>query len=160
MKVEQLMTQNVYACGPHDSLNTAAQMMWEHDCGCVPVVDADGRVVGVVTDRDVCMAAYTQGQTLCMIPVGRAMSKQIHTCSPDDTLTAAEAVMKAEQVRRLPVVDAQHRLVGILSLNDIARHAAHERRGRGKRAIAADEVVQTLGAICEPLAVVPAETAA
>jgi len=150
MKVEELMTRDVRACGRYDSLNSAAHIMWEHDCGCVPVVDAERHVVGVVTDRDVCMAAYTQGQPLAAMLVNAAMAKDVATCTPEDSVAGAEAIMKARQVRRLPVVDAAGRLVGLLSFNDIARHAARERKTRGKRAIAADEIVHTLGAICEP----------
>jgi len=67
MKVEQIMTRIVHTCSENDTLNRAAQLMWENDCGCVPVIhggNGSGAVVGVVTDRDVCMGAYTQGRLL------------------------------------------------------------------------------------------------
>lgn len=120
MKVSELMSRPVETCSMQDSLNAAAQRMWEHNCGCVPVVDSDGKALGMLTDRDVCMAAYTQGKPLGAIPVSTAMSKSIHTCAPTDTVAAAEKLMAARQVRRLPVVDKDGRVVGLLSLHDIA----------------------------------------
>jgi CBS domain-containing protein len=123
--------------------------MWDNDCGCVPVVDQKRRVVGIITDRDVCMAAYTQGGPLRALRVSSAMSKQVYSCKPEDTLTAAEESMRAKQIRRLPVTDADGLLVGIVSLNDIAREAQHE-RSQAKREITTDEVGVTLAAVCSP----------
>jgi CBS-domain-containing membrane protein len=129
MKVEQLMTRNVEICRASDRLNRPAQIMWERDCGVVPVM-AEGngaaRLVGMITDRDICMAAYTQGRTLQEIPVASAMSQQIYSCRPTDSLAVALKVMQTNQVHRLPVVDQDERIVGVLSLADIAREARHE----------------------------------
>ncbi len=148
MKVGQLMTRNVRACHADDPLNTAAQIMWENDCGCVPVVDAERRVVGMLTDRDVCMAAYTQGGALRALLVSSAMSKNVHSCKPEDALSAAEELLQEKQIRRLPVVDADSRLVGIISLNDIAREAERERSKR-KKEVTANEIGLALAAICK-----------
>ena len=129
MKVEQLMTRNVHTCRSNDGLQRAAELMWEHDCGVVPVI-ADGngaaRVVGMITDRDICMAAYTQGRRLADIPVATAMSREVFSCRPTDSLAVALKVMQTNQVHRLPVVDQQEHVVGVLSLADIAREAQHE----------------------------------
>lgn len=145
------MTTAVKSCGPYDTLNRAAQIMWENDCGAVPVVDHDTRVVGMITDRDLCMAAYTQGVLLNHSQVNGAMSKDIIVCGPAQDIATAEKLMREHQVRRLPVVDDKERLVGILSLNDIARYADRERASKArKRQIKDTEVVQTLGAICVP----------
>jgi CBS domain-containing protein len=149
MKVEQLMKRSVKTCTVLDSLNTAAQIMWESDCGCVPVVD-DGHVVAMLTDRDICMAAYTQGAPLGAIAVPSAMSQQIYSCKSDDSVAAAEDIMRAKKVRRLPVVDTEGTLVGILSLHDIAREMTAERRGKGKREVTPETVSATLAAVCEP----------
>ncbi len=135
MKVEQLMTRNVETCRATDRLNRAAQIMWEHDCGVVPVTAAadDGaRVVGVITDRDICMAAYTQGGTLGDIPVASAMSHEVFSCRPTDALAVALKVMETNQVHRLPVVDQDDQVVGVLSLADIAREAQREHGSRTK----------------------------
>jgi CBS domain-containing protein len=120
--VRSLMTVGVRICAPGDSLNKAAQLMWEGDCGCVPVVEA-GNVVGLVTDRDAFMAGYTQGKPLAEISVESAMSKQITSCGPDDSIGDALALMAEARVRRLPVRDASGKLTGILSLADVARWA-------------------------------------
>lgn len=146
MKVEQLMQRAVQTCRAYDSLNRAAQIMWENDCGCVPVVDDAGHAIGMVTDRDACMAAYTRGRPLGEIDVGSVMAAMVHCCRPQDTLREAETIMRAMQVRRLPVVDNENRLVGILSLNDIALEA--QRQGTAtSREIQDTEVSDTLGAI-------------
>lgn len=142
MKVHEIMNREASVIGADDSLNRAAQLMWERDCGFLPVVD-EGRVVGVITDRDACMAAYTKGLPLAAIRVGDVMSRDVKSCGPDESLDDARERMAECQVRRLPVV-ADGRLVGVLSLNDIAI-AAHI-RGRAKPTGA--QVAETLAAIC------------
>ena len=149
MKVEQIMSRPVVTCTVEDSANRAAQLMWDHDIGAVVVLDAAQRVAGIITDRDVCMAAYTRGATLSQIPVGEVMSKSVAVIQQDDGIGLAEAQMRTRKVRRLPVVDANDRLVGIIALNDVAREAALQ-RGRKTPEVPGDEVVTTLGAICEP----------
>ena len=148
MKVEQIMSRPALTCGVHDAANRAAQVMWESDIGCVVVVEHE-RVVGIVTDRDLCMAAYTRGTTLGQISVGDVMTRNVAAVRQDDRLGMAEALMRSKKVRRLPVVDAKDRLVGLLSLNDVAR-AAQQQRGRRVPDVPGDEVIATLGAICEP----------
>jgi CBS domain-containing protein len=144
MKVESFMTQGVHVVRPQDNLAAAAKAMWEGDCGALPVVDGE-RVVAMLTDRDVCMAAYMQGRRLTEIPVSVAMSKRLVTCQPEDAVDVAEERMRQHQVRRLPVVDGGQRLLGILSLNDIALVAAEEStRGQRERV---EEVGTTLAAI-------------
>jgi CBS domain-containing protein len=120
--VRSLMTVSVRACVPGDSLNRAAQLMWDGDFGSVPVLEG-GTVVGLLTDRDAFMASYTQGKPLAEISVESAMSKQITSCGPDDSIGDALALMTEARVRRLPVNDASGKLTGILSLADIARWA-------------------------------------
>lgn len=152
MKVEQLMTRTVRTCHPDDTLNTPAQIMWEHDCGCVPVVmDEEGgaRVVGMVTDRDICMAAYTQGRPLEAIRVSNAMSQRVCSCRPTDPLRVALNVLRANQLHRLPVVDSDDHLIGVLSLADIAREAGRE-HGRKGTDVKDDDIAQAIEAISEP----------
>jgi CBS domain-containing protein len=152
MRVEQLMNQPAITCKPEDTLNTAARLMWENDCGVLPVVDDDGRLVGMVTDRDICMSAYTQGAPLHQLPVSGAMAKEVFSCHPQDSLDSAEQLMSEVQIRRMPVIDDDHHPVGVLSLNDIARHAASTRTSNGLD----HEIVQTLAAICQPRLRLPA----
>ena len=122
IQVRQLMSTDLKTCSPEDSLHTAAQLLWNHDVGAVPVV-AGGRVVGMITDRDICMAAYHQGRPLHEIQVATSMAKQLRTCGPEDMIEDAMRIMSEHQLRRLPVVDAQGRLKGLLSINDLAREA-------------------------------------
>ena len=138
MRVEEIMTRDVEACRPGDTLNTAADIMWREDCGCVPVIDGSSkRVIGMITDRDICMAAYLSGQPLRALTIEGAMAKTVYSCSPLDPLSAAERIMREAQIRRLPAVDEDGQLVGIISLSDIALTATSS----------ADEVAQTVVAI-------------
>jgi CBS-domain-containing membrane protein len=102
----------------------------------------------MLTDRDLCMAAMLQGKGLSEIRVSSAMSRDLWYCRPDDDLSYAEEVMRMHKVRRLPVVDAQGKLLGILSLSDLARASMEAETGRPrKRAVEPSEVGATLGAI-------------
>lgn len=151
MKVSDLMTRDVKTCTPFTTLGTAAQIMWDHDCGCVPVIDQESRVIGMLTDRDICMAAYLQGQPLNALPVTGAMSKQVFSCKPDDDLALAEQTMREKQVRRLPVIDAQGHLAGIISLNDIARETEREEEAKAApRQVSDAELVRLLAEVCTP----------
>jgi CBS domain-containing protein len=122
-RLGSLVTEPVYTCSPEDTLARAAQIMWEHDCGAVPVVDAEQRPCGMVTDRDVCMGAYTRGQPLHAVRMSEVMSRHIRSCSVEDSLQHAISTMVEAQVRRVLIVSAEGRLVGILSLGDAVRAA-------------------------------------
>ena len=144
MHVRDLMTHAPAVCTTTDHLSRAAQILWERDCGAVPVLDAAGALVGIVTDRDICMAAYTQGRALHEIPVERVMSKHVFTISPDATAADALDTMNRKAVRRLPVTDANGRLIGILSLADFARAA---RDVAAKKRPADDAVIAALASV-------------
>lgn len=150
MKVADVMTKNVRSCAPSCTLNEAAREMWENDCGVVPVVDTARTVVGMITDRDICMAAYTRGRPLNEIPVEQVMARKLLACRPESSLTEAEETMRTAQVRRLPVTDERGALVGLITLNDIAR-AATTPNGRTAKSpdIKADVVLRTLAGIGE-----------
>lgn len=153
MRIEQIMTRNVYTCRQDDSLEHAAQLMWDRDCGCLPVSASDDatRVAGLITDRDICMCALFQHKPLAELRVSEAMSKQVLGCRPSDSVSAAEKVMAQAQIRRLPVLDEQGALVGIVSLSDVARQAERE-MVEAKPEISEMEVGDTLAAICQPTA--------
>ena len=148
MRVKDIHTPNVKTCSVDESCREAAQILWENDCGCVPVVDQESRVVGMLTDRDICMAAYFQGKPIHEIPAQAAMSRELWSCSPEDSLAAAEKTLQIRQVRRLPVVDSGRRILGVLSLNDIVRALAPASAGRNGTTTV--EVSETLAAICRP----------
>ena len=150
MKVRDLMTSDVKTCRPEMNLAEAVKEMWEGDCGALPVVSDDGRVAGIITDRDICIAVATRGRSADRIAVRDVARDHVHTCLPDDDASAALQTMKLHKIRRLPVVDADGHVRGMLSLNDIVTHAG---------AATPTDVVSTLASICEhrrPVAMVGA----
>jgi len=152
MKVEDLMTQQVTACDPNDSLARAAALLWESDCGLLPVCNHDGinRLIGVITDRDICMSALFNGKPLHELRVGDTMSRVLQVCQRSDALADIELQLKKNRLRRLPVIDHDGALVGIITLTDLAREAARERH-IGIRTVSDAEIGDTLAKICEPL---------
>lgn len=156
MKVRDVMTAPALCCRPEDSDDRAAQLLWENDCGVLPVVDGDGRAVGMVTDRDLCMAAYTRGRGLADLSVAEAMSREVFGCEEDDSIEDALQVMRQHGVRRLPVLDEDARIVGLLSMNDLVRAVTRDARGR-EAALLATALLGALGEVCRPRAASNAE---
>ena len=147
MHVQDLMTHPAVTCHVNDSLDLAAQKMLDHDCGALPVVNDEGKVTGMITDRDVCMAALTQGRPLHELLVNLAMAKHVITVDPEQTLGEAEQLMAQHQIRRLAVVDAANRPLGVIALNDLAIEAVQPDT-RMKHGIS--KVAHTLAAVCRP----------
>jgi len=143
MKAKELMTKVVYSIKGQKSLHEAAKLMWEHDCGWLPVLDQDGRLTATITDRDIAMAAYLNGDRLEDIPVDKAKSKSVVSCAQSDDIDSIEKTMQTFQLRRLPVVDKHSRVVGVISINDLSL-AFHD----GKKGVDALGVSETLAAIC------------
>lgn len=147
-KVMDLMTPRVISIRVTDSLSAAAQVMWQQDCGIVPVLAEDGaRVVGVVTDRDICMATWSRNVAPSAILAVDAMSTDLAHCSPNDTIADAEALMRSHQIRRLPVLNSKAELVGILSIADITRAADLATLSQNARAVPPEHVIATLATI-------------
>lgn len=140
MIVRDLMTVDVRTCAPQDSLQRAAEIMWSQDCGVVPVVDGERHVIGMVTDRDVCMHALMSGRALRDCLVADAMSDDVCACGPLDSVARVQTLMRGRRVRRLPVVD-DGQLIGILSLNDLAIHTGQSGRDKG---VAPEAIAATL----------------
>jgi CBS domain-containing protein len=129
--VTSVMSRDIRACTDNDTLDVAARILWETDCGCVPVIVAgDRRVIGMLTDRDICMASYTTGRRLHELQVASARSRQAWSCPSTATVDEALAIMRQRQVNRLPVVDDHGALVGLLSLADVAVRGGREAPGR------------------------------
>jgi len=152
------MTRDVRTCTPETSLNDAAYQMWCGDCGVLPVVSGDQTVVGVITDRDVCMAACLRGATLRDLKVGDAMSRTVFSCQAIDSIEDVIRCMADHQVRRVPVVDARGKLVGLLAANDLARQLVGlaDERSRTRltprfvEALASISETRTLAEVPEP----------
>lgn len=145
MKVEDVMTKDVRICRLQTNLADAAMRMWRNDCGVLPVVADGEKVVGMITDRDICMAAATRHRDPVNIRVKEVMTGQVYGCSPDTDIREALKIMQQRQVRRLPIISAMdQRLCGILSMNDIVLKAQDNRRAK----LSAQDVENTLKAIC------------
>ena len=147
MKVKDIMTSDVKSCAEDTNLATAAKIMWEGDCGAVPVTDNQQKVLGMITDRDICIAAATRSRAEWEIPVGDVISKTLHACAPGDDVRAALATMKTKKVRRLPVLGTDGRLMGIVSIHDIALHTGSLGKGTG---IPPEEVLDAFTWISAP----------
>jgi CBS domain-containing protein len=117
MKISEVMTPNPRTVAPGDSLQAAARVMRDEDAGAVPVVE-DGRVTGVLTDRDIVIRAVADGDF--QAKVSDICSDDIVTCGPEMSTAEAAELMSEHQVRRIPVVDDDEKLVGIVSLGDLA----------------------------------------
>jgi CBS domain-containing protein len=141
MKVKEIMTGEPLSCSPNTTAAQAASLMWDGDCGILPLVE-DGKLVGVVTDRDLYIALATQNRQPDQLRVGEVAARTVATCGAEDELSAALDTMKSHRIRRLPVVGFADALIGIISLNDIVQ-AAGQRPG-----VPAREVIETLQAIC------------
>ena len=144
MIVKEVMKSAVAICPPDSDLADAVVAMREHDCGFLPVVNSGGVTVGVVTDRDVCLAAGACARPLARISVKETMSHPVFSCFPDENLKVVLGTMAKHRVRRLPVLDRSGHLEGVVSLDDIV--LAPHRRG----APSPEDVVMALKAICAP----------
>jgi len=148
MIISELCTRGVKSCLPEDNLATAAGIMWECDCGAVPVLSREGRLVGVITDRDICIAVGTRKTVASDIPVSEVMSGKVVSCRARDGAKDALRVMRDAQIRRLPVLDEKGSLKGIISVNDIIRAVLGMAEGQMKAAFL-QEIMLTLMAISQ-----------
>lgn len=150
MRVEHVMRRGVRTCTPSDTLNVPAKNMLEEDCGCVPVVLGNGdgghHVAGMITDRDICMAACTRGLPLDAMRTGDVMSSDVASCRATDAVNVALKIMETKQLHRLPVMDEHDRLIGIIALADLAREARRQQASWANPITAADigEAVQRI----------------
>jgi len=154
VKVSELMTQNPVTVRPDQSLRDVALLMRQNDCGCVPVRDTgDGRLIGVVTDRDIvtrAIAAGRNGETT----IRDVMTKDPACCGPDDSIDRVEAIMSERQVRRVPVIDGKGRIVGIVAQADLARAA----NGSGSDAVSEHDLANVVECVSQPSGATPAMT--
>ena len=160
MKVKDLMTEKPCFCPPDANLGTATELMWNANCGCLPVVSGEGKVRGVITDRDICVALGTRNRVAGDVTVAEVMSPKLYFCGPDDEIHLALQAFKEARVRRMPVVGREGSLVGILSIDDILSRA--EPRGLGKEPeLSTDEVIRAFRSIApQRMPEIPALTAA
>jgi CBS domain-containing protein len=138
MIVKDIMKTAVATCAPESDLALVIDVMRGHDCGFLPVVDSHGIVVGVITDRDVCLAEGTKHRPLARVSVKETMTHPVFSCFPDENVKVVLATMAKHRVRRLPVLNKTGHLEGVLSIDDIVQ--APRRRG----APTAEDIVSAL----------------
>ena len=150
MKIKELMSATPYCCRPETNLGEATEMMWKGNCGFLPVVGNDGKVFGVVTDRDICIALGTRNRLPGDVRVSEVItSQQLFYCGPDDDVHIALQAMEAGRVRRLPVITHNGSLAGIVSMDDILHKMEPMAVGKHSE-VSSDEVVKTYRAITQP----------
>jgi CBS-domain-containing membrane protein len=146
MKVKDVMTGTPYSSPLWANLGMATELMWKGNCGFLPVVDAEQRLCGVITDRDICVALGTRNQLAGEVRVEEIAQRKVYACVPDDDIHVALQNMREGHVRRLPVVDRDGKLAGVVSMDDLLLHA--EPNGVGKEPeLSANEVVRAYRAI-------------
>jgi CBS domain-containing protein len=146
MTVRDLMRSSPKSCAPTTNLAAVTELLWCCGCGALPVVDSRGRVLGIVTDRDICMALGTKDRRPSELVAEQVMSREIATCRASDEIHTALKVMRARKVRRLPVLNADGKLEGILCISDLILDACHDDGSRPK--FSYEDVMNTLRCIC------------
>ena len=149
MKVRDVMVATAFRCRPETNLGAAVEILWDRNCGILPIVDDQEKVIGVITDRDLCIALGTRNRLPGEISVGEVLSGKLHSCKPDDDIRAALATMGRAKVRRLPVVSAAGKLEGILSMDDVVLHSDAKQFGKTPE-LTHDDVVETLKKLYRP----------
>ena len=145
MKVRDIMARTPASCNTDTNLGKAVEILWNRNCGILPVLNSDQKVVGVVTDRDICIALGTKNRLPGEITVGEVASGDVFACTPDDDIHTALATMAQGKVRRLPVIGPEGTLKGLLSVDDIVLSS-----GSGKGEVPYHEVVAILRSIYQP----------
>ena len=143
MLVKDVMTRPVRTCRPAASVGTAAQTMRDARCGCLPVVDGHGKLLGIVTDRDICLLVAARRDPWD-VPVSDIMSADVLICRPTDRIDVALVAMKENGVRRVPAVDSRDHVKGLVSIDDLIRNTGPE-----MSALPAEAVLDVLRHICE-----------
>lgn len=148
MKISEICTRGIRSCYPDTDLAAAAAAMWDCDCGAVPVLDDSGKLVGIITDRDICIAVATRRRLASDIPVKEVMSGNVMSCRLEDSAKDALRIMREAQVRRLPILDAEGRLKGMVSVNDIIL-AVRDCKVKAVKEALLQDVILTLMAISQ-----------
>jgi len=146
MRVREVMVGTPYTCPNDANLGVATELMWKGNCGFLPVTEPGGKVCGVITDRDICMALGTRNKLAGQVKVDEVMTHRLYSCLPDDEIHVALLTMREGRVRRLPVLDIDRKAVGVLSMDDVLIHAEGSASGKVVE-LSTDEVVRTYRAI-------------
>ncbi len=146
MKVIDVMMGTPYYCCPETNLGSATELMWTGNCGFLPVVGSEEKVIGIITDRDICIALGTRGRPSGEVNVAEVMSSKVYACTPEDDIHVALRTMREGHVRRLPVITKQGALVGVISMDDVLLRAESPSLGKTPE-LSSEEIVKTFRAI-------------
>jgi CBS domain-containing protein len=145
MKVRDIMTENPACITPETTARQAARLMEDNDVGSLPVVESDSnrRLIGVVTDRDLALRVLGRGESP-EVQIREVMSSNVHSCRAEDSLDDVETAMSRNQVRRIPIVDANNCVIGMVAQADLARE---------RKSVGAKDLGKVLEKISEPAGV-------
>lgn len=146
MKVVDVMMGTPYYCRPDSNLGSATELMWTGNCGFLPVVGKQDEVIGIITDRDICVALGTRGRPSGEVKVAEVMSSKVYSCKPEDDIHVALRAMREGHVRRLPVITKEGALVGVISMDDVLLRAEAPSLGKAPE-LSSEEIVKTFRAI-------------
>ncbi len=150
MNVHDVMASTVSCCAPADSLESVAIMMMDNDCGSIPITNESGQPIGMITDRDIAIAAAARHKALWDLKAQDFLTGQgISKCSVNDDVRFALGIMQRERVRRLPVVNGEGEVLGMLSLDDIVAFAERGVRGLGSPDLSYDDAIMAMKAVCK-----------
>ena len=149
MKVKEIMSAYVTSCGPNATLVAAAGIMRGYNCGTLPVMGAGGKVIGMITDRDICLAVSKKDNDVSRIKVSEVISGKVYACAPTDDVKDALKTMRKKKAPGLPVVNGAGVLKGILSIDDVLLHA-RKVRSKKSRKLSYKDAARTFQAVCKP----------
>lgn len=148
MYTRDAMITDVHCCQEQDTLQHAASLMWQHDCGSIPILDKEGRPIGILTDRDIAMAAMLNSCALSDLRAKQIIGKHpVITCKDNASLERCLALMEEHEIRRIPVVDDEGRLAGIISMGDAVAFTSDGQepgRRRSNSGISSDKTMSML----------------
>jgi CBS domain-containing protein len=148
MRVSSIMMRTPAACNSRVNLGAAVEILWQRNCGMLPVLDDQSKVIGVVTDRDLCIALGTRNRLPGEVTLAEVISGKVFSCKPEDDVHVALNTMAREKVRRLPVINREGKLEGILSMDDVVGHCEAKTFSKTPE-LTYDDVVGTLKKVYE-----------
>jgi CBS domain-containing protein len=147
MKIQDLMTTKAITCSPNTNLATAAGLMWDSNCGSLAVMNNEGKVIGLITDRDICIAVATRHRLASEILVSEVTTGEVWACGPQDGIWNLLQTMRHARVRRIPVISDDGVLQGIVSISDVVLRA-EETQGKQKPELSLQDAIDTLKEVC------------
>ena len=145
MRVQDIMRRSPMSCGPTTNLAAVTESLWSFGCGALPIVDASGKVKGIITDRDICIALGTRNVRPSDLTAGQVMTRPVTVCGSNDDVHAALKIMQTKKMRRVPVVGEDGQLEGMLCLSDLVLQARHDDGSRPE--LTYEDVMSALRAI-------------